>query len=253
MSQRLALLAVLLPLAAAAQDPAAPPPPPAAPPAAPQGDLRVYGSIALGVAGFFELTPAAGPSGEATKAEEGPYFEAALELELRGTGLRWFVDAAGSTRKELVARKDGYAAGPWVLNLAGTGDPRVGPFPFDTYFHSDTAAIRTGAKFVLGEGRIRPWIGASVGAWFWVFEYANADRTKRYGKDSGTAFGLSYMGGLECWVTERFALDVFADLAAPVAKIRIDDLFRDGWTWESTTGNHVMGPYRFAVAGKAEF
>ncbi|MFO0583996.1 MAG: hypothetical protein U0229_17120 [Anaeromyxobacter sp.] len=245
MPVRLALAALLLlPSLARADEPAR---------AVERSAVRVYGSIALGAAGFFELTPAAGPSGQASKAENGPYLEASIDLELGGAGVRWFVDLAASARKELVAKANGYAAGPWVLVEAGTGDPRVGPFPFDTYFHTDAAAVRTGPKLVLGEGRVRPWIGAAIGWWSWTVEYANADRTKRYGKDSGSAFGLSYMGGVELWVTEGFALDVFADVASPVAKIRIDDLFQPGWTWESTTGNHVMGPYRFALAGRAAF
>ena len=79
-----------------------------------------------------------------------------------------------------------------------------------------------------------------------------ADRTKTWGGDSGTVAGPTFLLGVDFIFGREsrspMVLTLYGDFASPVVNETITDLFQDGWTWENSTGSHVMGPYRFGVS-----
>jgi hypothetical protein len=229
-----------------------PSPPPAAMPAAPGASpagspwtVGVFGILPTGA--FFDtaIIPR-----EAT-VQGGGWDQAwgmgaAVEYRL-APAFRLFVDFAMYQQERLVAHEGSYGTGFWVYEQSGYTSHDLGPFSEDAYYYTDTNAARIGAKYAMPLGKLTPWIGASLGAYRWTATYGNADRTGKWGQDTGIATGLTYMLGADLALGKSFSVGFFADLASPVARIEIEDLFRDGWTWTVPENQHVVAPYRYGL------
>ena len=125
-------------------------------------------------------------------------------------------------------------------------------FNDDAYFDMQTAGFRLGVKYDLPKGNLRPWFGAGIGLYSWKADYCTADRSKSWGSASGTVTGATFLLGGDFIVLKSakhpVMLSLFGDFASPVVNPVIENLFLDGWTWENSGGNHVMGPYRFGLS-----
>lgn len=81
----------------------------------------------------------------------------------------------------------------------------------------------------------------------WKGEFLTSDKSKTYGGDSVTAFGASYAAGID--FRRAFTFSVFLEGGSPLAKpIKVNNLFYNGWTWNSTAGEHAVLPYRLGMA-----
>ncbi|HSN93297.1 MAG TPA: hypothetical protein VLS93_18850, partial [Anaeromyxobacteraceae bacterium] len=123
----------------------------------------------------------------------------------------------------------------------------LGPFSEDAYYYTDATALRLGARYALPMGRISPWIGATFGAYAWTATYGTGDRSGKWGQDTGIATGFTFLLGADMEVGGSGTIGLFADLASPVARIEMTDLFQNGWTWTTEANQHVLAPYRFGV------
>ncbi len=158
-----------------------------------------------------------------------------------------FLDGGFSSWKKLIAEKGGYGVGAWIWEQSGYEDARVGPFPMDTYYYMDATSLRAGARYIFSKGKFEPWAGAGYGLYAWQATIGNRQEEKKYGQNSGLVGGLTFLGGVDLNFND-FVLRVFGEFASPVANPKIENLFRDGWTFENTGGEHILGHYRFGVA-----
>lgn len=46
---------------------------------------------------------------------------------------------------------------------------------------------------------------------------------------------------------ESVVFSLYADLGAPSAKLRFDNLFQNGWTYIDDDGEEIISPYKFGV------
>jgi hypothetical protein len=238
---------------AAPTAPPIPAPPPTRPATAPAAVTAVRSPWLLGVFGvlptgaFFDtaIIPR-----EATVQgggwDQAWGFGIAAEYRLAPT-FRVFFDGAMYQQKRLVANAGSYGTSFWVYEQSGYTSHEIGPFGEDAYYYTDTNAVRLGAKYALPLGSLSPWIGASFGAYRWTATYGNGDRSGKWGQDTGVATGLTYMLGADLALGKSASIGFFADLASPVARIEMEDLFRDGWTWTVSENQHVVAPYRFGI------
>ena len=91
------------------------------------------------------------------------------------------------------------------------------------------------------------WYGAGIGFCSWKASYDNQDRSKTYGGTSGTLLSAYYlMFGFDYKIQDNVKFTIFFDGGSPVAEVKIDDLFYDGWTWESS--KHIMATYRLGLS-----
>jgi hypothetical protein len=163
--------------------------------------------------------------------------------------IKLFIDGNTAMQKTPVASSGGYANSFWVYEMSGYTSHDVGPFSTDVNAVIQGTGFRLGAKYFISDsGMFQPWIGLGYGIYTWSFDYLNSERTKSYGKATGTVTGLTYLLGVNLEVDDKTNIVLFGDLASPVASPKIDNLFNAGWTWENPGLNHIFGPYRVGIA-----
>jgi len=121
----------------------------------------------------------------------------------------------------------------------------VNNLPTDVHFDMSTSGLRLGAKYSVGNGRVRPWGGAAFGIYSWTVNYFNGDKTKTYGKDTGYTTGFTFLLGIDFEIMQGIFITPFADLAAPPVNYHIDKLFYDQWSIDYEAP--VMGTSRFGL------
>ncbi|MEW6412590.1 MAG: hypothetical protein AB1483_08975 [Candidatus Zixiibacteriota bacterium] len=183
---------------------------------------------------------------------ESPYgFGLGIDYNL-SPSMRLFFDGNFYTYRKQVGVAGEYSESFWVYEMTDYESHYIGPFEEDAYFYMQTTGLRVGVKYGILSKGMRPWAGAGFGFYAWKADYMTADRTKTWGGDSGTIAGPTFLLGVD-FILGRdskspIVVTLYGDFASPVANETITDLFQDGWTWENTTGNHVMGPYRFGLS-----
>ena len=202
------------------------------------------------------ITPAFLPVGEDYSGGmipmENPYgFGLSIDYNI-DSSLRLFLDGNFYSYQRQVGVEGEYSSSFWVSEMTDYESNLIGPFSEDAFFYMKTTGFRVGAKYGFQRESFRPWVGAGIGFYSWVADYANTDRTGSWGSDSGTATGVTFLFGVDFIIGREsknpMMITLFGDLAAPVANPIIDDLFNDGWTWDNVGGSHIMGPTRFGVS-----
>lgn len=213
--------------------------------------LSVFGVLPTGKVSYYPCLP----EGEGYYGGGAPYdssFGFGLTLDYNFTELlRLFFDAGYYNWKKIVAEEGGYSQGIWVHEQTDYMTNRIGPFSMDVYYHMDTTGFRVGGKYAILSGKIQPWVGAGVGLYSWRVDFANKKKSKTYGHDNGTIVGITYLVGIDIKIGKLdnpIIFTLYGDFASPVAKPKIENLFKNGWTWENTAGEHIMGPYRLGLA-----
>jgi hypothetical protein len=117
--------------------------------------------------------------------------------------------------------------------------------PTDVHFDMQSTGFRLGGKYIIGNNKIRPWIGAAFGYYKWTANYFNADKGKTYGKDEGYVTGVTYLLGLDIEVMSGIVITPFVDFASPVATYKMKDLIYMQWDIENDS--HIMGTNRIGV------
>ena len=97
----------------------------------------------------------------------------------------------------------------------------------------------------MGNNKIHPWAGAAFGYYKWIANYFNEDKSKSYGKDSGSATGLTFLLGIDLELLPGVVITPFADMASPVATYKIEGLFYPQWDIEYNS--HIMGTNRYGL------
>ena len=142
----------------------------------------------------------------------------------------------------------------WTIEESAThwdesGAPQiqyVHNLPTDVHFDMQATGMRLGAKYVIGNSRIRPWVGIAFGFYKWTANYYNADKSKTYGKDEGSATGLTFLMGVDLKAMAGIVITPFIDLASPVAKYKMEGLFYPQWDIEYNA--HIMGTNRVGLS-----
>lgn len=159
-----------------------------------------------------------------------------------------FFDGSINTWNKLIAKKDGYGVGEWIFEQADYADARVGPFPMDTYYYMDTTDLRIGAKYYLPLGKnFQPWVGAGYGIYSWEATIGNKEEEKKYSQASGLAGSVSVLAGIDL-VVDDFVLRIFGDFGGPAVNLKMENLFKSGWTFENTGGEYAVAPYKIGAA-----
>lgn len=109
----------------------------------------------------------------------------------------------------------------------------------------EATGFRFGGKYIIGNNKIRPWVGAAFGYYKWTANYFNADKGKTYGKDEGYVTGVTYLLGLDIEVMSGIVITPFVDFASPVATYKMKDLIYMQWDIENDS--HIMGTNRIGV------
>jgi len=153
----------------------------------------------------------------------------------------------------LIAKKGSDVQTVWTVEESAThwdepGAPQiqyVHNLATDVHFDMQATGMRLGAKYIIGEKKIRPWFGAAFGYYKWVVNYFNADKKQTYGKDEGSATGLTYQLGVDIEIMPGIIMTPFADFASPVANYKITGLFYPQWDIDYNA--HIMGTSRFGL------
>ncbi len=170
--------------------------------------------------------------------------------------LAFFFDITAHSWKFQVAEEGSHSEGDWVFEQTDYSTRFTGEFNKDVWFFMNTTQARLGARYIFPVNeKVEPWFGIGYGFSTWTGNFLTADKKSTYGNDTGTGVSLSYLAGIDFYIGEErgvgsgFLLTLFIDVGSPVAKpIEINDLFYDGWTWESTAGEHAILPYRIGLA-----
>lgn len=182
---------------------------------------------------------------------ENPYgFGLSLDYNL-APKMRLFLDGNVYSYRKQVGVAGELSESFWIYEMTDYSTHYL-MFNDDAYFDMQTAGFRLGVKYDLPRGNLRPWVGAGVGIYSWKAAYNTADRSKTWGSASGTVSGVTFLCGVDFLVLKSskhpLMVSLFGDFASPVVNPVIDNLFQDGWTWDNSGGNHVMGPYRFGLS-----
>lgn len=175
-----------------------------------------------------------------------------IALEYRAADeLVLFFDGGMNRWEQLLVKKGGYMVGEWIFRQSGYEFNIIGPFDMDTYYNMDATRMRIGAKYYpYPKGSFQPWVGAAFGATAWEAVIGNRAEEKKYGtKSSGiTPIGGPFLlAGID-FVIDEFVFRIYFDGGSAVAYPKIENLFKTGWTFETTGGEHATGPYKFGVA-----
>ncbi|MEA3317376.1 MAG: hypothetical protein U9R54_05420, partial [Bacteroidota bacterium] len=165
--------------------------------------------------------------------------------------LVFFFDITAHSWMFQVAEKGSRSESLWVFEQTDYSTRYTGVFDRDVYFYMNTTLARIGARYIFPiSKKIEPWIGLGYGFGVWTGNFLSSDKKSTYGNDSNNNFSLSYLAGIDFYVSPLMnKISVFIDVGSPVAKpIEIDNLFYEGWTWESSTGEHAILPYRIGLA-----
>lgn len=180
-----------------------------------------------------------------------------IEIDFRPIrNLVLFFDIAAHSWKFQVAQEGSFSESDWVFEQTNYSTRYTGNFEKDVYFFMTTTLARIGARYIFPlSKKVEPWIGLGYGFGAWTGNFLTDDKKSTYGKDYGKGYSLSYQAGIDFRINplsdqgSGFLLTVFIDAGSPVAKpIEVNDLFYDGWTWESTAGEHAILPYRLGIA-----
>lgn len=117
--------------------------------------------------------------------------------------------------------------------------------PEEMHFDMQATGFRLGGKYIIGNNKIRPWVGAAFGYYKWTANYFNADKGKTYGKDEGYVTGMTYLLGVDLEVMAGIVITPFVDFASPVASYKMKDLIYMQWDIENDS--HIMGTNRIGV------
>jgi len=182
---------------------------------------------------------------------ESPYgFGLSIDYNLNPS-IRFFLDGNFYTYRIQVGIEGENSSSFWVSEM-NDYETNMITFNEDAYFYMQTTGFRLGVKYGFQINNLRPWVGTGIGFYAWKADYATADRSGSWGSDNGTKTGITFLFGLDYIFSPEsnhpIMIALFGDLASPVAYPVIDDLFHDGWTWDNTGGNHIMGPYRFGLS-----
>jgi len=129
-----------------------------------------------------------------------------------------------------------------------TGAPQilyVHNLPTDVNFDMKATGFRLGGKYIIGTGKIRPWVGVAFGLYRWDANYFNEDKKKSYGKDGGYVTGATFLAGIDFELMPGIIITPFADFASPVATYKMEGLFYPQWDIEYNS--HIMGTNRFGL------
>jgi len=175
---------------------------------------------------------------------------------LYGLSDEWkiFFEIGYSDRRILCARKDEYGVGKWVSDVSGdTTNNFYGPFDNDVYFYMDTFIIRPGIKYYVQTDRnVTPWFGLGLSIYPWNASYMSGDRSKTWSSTNGVClnFNFLYFGfdmKIDFGEKETVILSLFTDIGAPAVKLKFNNLFQDGWTYENNEGEEVVSTYKFGI------
>lgn len=165
--------------------------------------------------------------------------------------IRLFLDGNYFTYRKQVGIAGQNSSGEWVFDMTGYSTNQL-HFSQDAYYDMDATGFRAGLKAVLPLRNLQPWVGAGYGYYYWKASYDTKDRSSSWGSTSGYVWGITYLAGIDWWLstsgTTGMFVRLYADLAAPAVFPVINNLFNSGWTWNETGGDLIMGAYRFGVA-----
>lgn len=161
---------------------------------------------------------------------------------------RLFFDANYYTLKVLQAKKDETIYSFWVFEQTNYTNGYIGPMPTDVYYYMDATVFRLGGKYQYSIGKkMDLWYGLGIGFCGWKASYDNQNRSKTYGGTNGTLISPFYlMLGLDVKIQDDMKFTIFFDGGSPVTKVKINNLFNDGWIWECS--KHIMAPYRLGIS-----
>jgi hypothetical protein len=117
--------------------------------------------------------------------------------------------------------------------------------PEEMHFDMQATGFRLGGKYIIGNNKIRPWVGAAFGYYKWTANYFNADKNKSYGKDEGYVTGMTFLLGVDLEIMQGVVITPFVDLASPVATYKMKDLFY--MQWDIDYNSHIMGTNRIGL------
>ncbi|MCK5241851.1 hypothetical protein KAR34_05305 [bacterium] len=216
--------------------------------------MFIFGALHSGLVAHVPCKPLAGPyvPGSAYTIAAQPYasaWGAGFGIEYKFVDfLAVCFDGNISRWETLLAKENGYGVGDWVWEQSGYTDAGIGPFPMDVNYYMDTTTMRLGGKYFASGGTFQPWIGASLGIYAWQAIIGNREQSKKYSEiSSDISFSPSLQVGMD-FVFDEFAIRVFSDYGAAVGNPCFENLFRDGWTYETTGGEHVEGVLKFGLA-----
>ena len=164
-----------------------------------------------------------------------------------------FLDGNAYNYNIFLAKKGADVQTVWTVEEMAThwneaGAPQiqyVHNLPTDVHFDMQATGFRLGGKFIMGNNKIHPWAGAAFGYYKWIANYFNEDKSKSYGKDSGSATGLTFLLGIDLELLPGVVITPFADMASPVATYKIEGLFYPQWDIEYNS--HIMGTNRYGL------
>ncbi len=162
--------------------------------------------------------------------------------------LRLFFDATHYTLKVLQAKETETVYSLWVFEQTNYTTGYIGPMATDVYYYMDATVFRLGIKYLYPVGKkMDIWYGLGIGFCGWKASYDNQDRSKTYGGTDGTLISPFYlMLGLDVKIQDDMKFTIFLDGGSPVTKVKINNLFYSGWTWEAS--KHIMAPYRMGLS-----
>lgn len=182
---------------------------------------------------------------------ESPYgFGLSIDYNL-SPKLRLFLDGNAYSYRKQVAVAGENSESFWVYEMTDYTTHYLA-FNDDAYFDMRTTGFRIGVKYDFPKGNLRPWVGTGFGFYSWKVDYCTTDRSKTWGSATGTVAGATFLCGVD-YIFGRASshpmmISLYGDFASPVVNPVIDNLFIDGWTWDNSGGNHVMGPYRIGLS-----
>ncbi|MCK5218308.1 hypothetical protein KAR10_02225 [bacterium] len=216
--------------------------------------LFVFGALHSGLVTHVPCKPLEGPyvPGSAYMIAAQPYdnaWGAGLGIELKlDEFFAVSLDGGISRWEKLLAKENGYAVGDWVWEQSGYTDARIGPFPRDVKYYMDTTMMRLGGKYFAMGGTFQPWIGASLGIYAWQAIIGNREQEVKYSEiSSDISFSPALQVGMD-FVFDEFAIRIFSDYGTAAVNPYFENLFRDGWTFETLGGEHVEGVLKFGIA-----
>jgi hypothetical protein len=158
-----------------------------------------------------------------------------------------FLDANYYTMRVPQADEGETVYSNWVFEQTGYSTGYITP-PTDVYYYMNTTMFRLGGKYSFSiSKKLDVWYGLGVGFCKWNASYDTKDRKKTYGSEDGFLVAPFFlMLGLDMKLSGFGKVTLFLDGGSPVAEVKIEDLFIDGWTWEAS--KHIMVPYRIGIS-----
>lgn len=191
------------------------------------------------------------PDGESPVSQNYSAFGYGLNINYNfSKSVSVFFDGTIFSRKTPGAYQGGYGTSLWVFEMNQYNTNLIGPFSDDAYYFVNGTGLRLGIKGYLSRKKIQPWFGLSYGFYSWNVGYYTEDKKKTWGSAGGTMGNLHYMNfGVDIISRDLgIGATIFFDFGSPVTKFKIDDLFNDGWNYNSQEGIHLMGYNRIGIS-----